>query len=513
MLTRALPLPSVGQLAPVHLVNARAIAFAASFALAVADVLIVAREREDRQLRRVRGTMLRERRRTQSREELIANLSHDLRNPLAIALGFAEMAEDDSLTAEDRASALSGIRRSLWEMSQMVENVLDGSTDQAGALVPLPEPLDLEGLCDEALAATRILLRRRPIVLTGSLEPGLLVFADRNRLARVIGNLLREAAAMREPQLTRVRRTVGDVRVIVKLRIRDNERGGLGAAFVPQASFPTGDAAAFRGDDAYNIEGRFALDYRFRFGLTLLANAGFNYRTSDQVALLTRVSSTVRYGIGFLQRLPKDFSVFGEANAATSIYQEAGGPLYFPVEGYVGARYVNQPTRVTVSLGGGGSLYSSLSPPGSPLFRVFFSVGFLPNASWTLPKPDNTPKRGGRKDRDADGVFGDDDRCPEEAGPAENNGCPDTDEDNDGIVDRLDKCQDQAGPPENNGCPDVDTDKDGVVDRLDKCVDKPGPKANDGCPEADEDGDGIIDRLDKCPKEAGPKAKIGRAHV
>ena len=170
-----------------------AIAFAATFALAVADVLIVAREREDRQLRRVRGTMLRERRRTQSREELIANLSHDLRNPLAIALGFAEMAEDDSLSAEDRASALSGIRRSLWEMSQMVENVLDGSADQAGALVPLPEPLDLEGLCDEALAATRILLRRRPIVLTGSLEPGLLVFADRNRLARVIGNLLGNA--------------------------------------------------------------------------------------------------------------------------------------------------------------------------------------------------------------------------------------------------------------------------------------------------------------------------------
>lgn len=170
-----------------------AIAFAATFALAVADVLIVAREREDRQLRRVRGTMLRERRRTQSREELIANLSHDLRNPLAIALGFAEMAEDDSLSAEDRAGALSGIRRSLWEMSQMVENVLDGSADQAGALVPLPEPLDLQALCDEALAATHILLRRRPIVLTGSIEPGLFVFADRNRLARVIGNLLGNA--------------------------------------------------------------------------------------------------------------------------------------------------------------------------------------------------------------------------------------------------------------------------------------------------------------------------------
>jgi signal transduction histidine kinase len=170
-----------------------ALGFAATFALVVADVLVVARERQDEHLYRMRDTMLRERRRTQWREETIANLSHDLRNPLAIALGFAEMAEDDEISADDRASALAGIRRSLWEMSQMVENVLDGSADRAGALVPTPEPLDLERLCDDALAATRILLRRRPITLTGSLEPGVLVFADRHRLARVIANLLGNA--------------------------------------------------------------------------------------------------------------------------------------------------------------------------------------------------------------------------------------------------------------------------------------------------------------------------------
>ena len=35
---------------------------------------------------------------------------------------------------------------------------------------------------------------------------------------------------------------------------------------------------------------------------------------------------------------------------------------------------------------------------------------------------------------------------------------------------------------ENNGCPDKDSDGDGVVDRLDKCPDKAGPKENDGCP-------------------------------
>lgn len=170
-----------------------ALLFAVTFAVIVADVLLVSREQQDLHVHRMRGSMLRERRRTQSREEAIANLSHDLRNPLAIAVGFAEMAEDEALSFEDRANALSGIRRSLWEMSQMVENVLDGSADQAGALVPHPEPLDLEQLCEDALAATRILLRRRPITLTGALEPGVLVFADRHRLARVIANLLGNA--------------------------------------------------------------------------------------------------------------------------------------------------------------------------------------------------------------------------------------------------------------------------------------------------------------------------------
>ena len=170
-----------------------ALGFAATFALVVADVLVVARDRQDGRLRRVRGTVLRERRRAQSRDEQVAHLSHDLRNPLAIALGFAEMAEDDDLSLDDRTNALSGLRRSLWEMQQLVENVLDGSADRAGALVPSPEPLDLESLCKDVLATTHILLRRRPIVLTGALEPGLHVFADRHHLARVIANLLGNA--------------------------------------------------------------------------------------------------------------------------------------------------------------------------------------------------------------------------------------------------------------------------------------------------------------------------------
>jgi len=131
-------------------------------------------------------------------EETVENLSHDLRNPLAIALGFAEMAADAELGADDRAQALAGVRRSLWEISQLVDNVLDGSADRAGALHPCRERVALEPLCREALAATQVLLRGRPISLTGSVEPGLEALVDRHGLARVLGNLLGNAAKYTE---------------------------------------------------------------------------------------------------------------------------------------------------------------------------------------------------------------------------------------------------------------------------------------------------------------------------
>ncbi|MBP6742614.1 MAG: OmpA family protein, partial [Deltaproteobacteria bacterium] len=127
------------------------------------------------------------------------------------------------------------------------------------------------------------------------------------------------------------------------------------------------------------------------------------------------------------------------------------------------------------------------------LASVYARLGFAPEKPPEPPKP---------VDLDNDGIVDKDDRCPNEAGPAENGGCPDKDIDHDTLIDRLDKCPDKAGPVENSGCPDTDGDGDGVVDRLDRCPALSGPKANGGCPDTDADGDGIVDRLDKCPTEA-----------
>ena len=99
--------------------------------------------------------------------------------------------------------------------------------------------------------------------------------------------------------------------------------------------------------------------------------------------------------------------------------------------------------------------------------------------------------------------------CPDLAGPADHQGCPDTD--GDGLHDADDKCPTAAGPSENNGCPYGDQDNDSVPDNLDRCPTVAGPTANQGCPETilDTDGDTVPDPADACPLTPGPPANKG----
>ncbi len=102
-------------------------------------------------------------------------------------------------------------------------------------------------------------------------------------------------------------------------------------------------------------------------------------------------------------------------------------------------------------------------------------------------------------DPDGDGFYGEDDRCPEEAGVYPE-GCPASDGDGDGVADDSDKCPKEPGPAP-SGCPAKDGDGDGVADDSDQCPDVAGAKP-DGCP-PDSDGDGVADPEDECIDVAG----------
>jgi len=111
------------------------------------------------------------------------------------------------------------------------------------------------------------------------------------------------------------------------------------------------------------------------------------------------------------------------------------------------------------------------------------------------------------KDRDNDGVVDSLDACPDVAGLAKFNGCPDTD--GDGIADKDDKCPAVAGLAKYQGCPIPDTDGDGINDEQDKCPTVAGIAKYQGCPIPDTDNDGVNDEEDKCPSIPGVKENNG----
>ena len=127
------------------------------------------------------------------------------------------------------------------------------------------------------------------------------------------------------------------------------------------------------------------------------------------------------------------------------------------------------------------------------------------------PETPGLPEFNGCPDTDGDGIEDRNDSCPNTPGTAEFNGCADTD--GDGIADPQDGCPTEAGPASNNGCPILDRDSDGVLDADDKCPDVAGPAANNGCPWPDADGDGVLDKDDDCPNVVGTVANNGCPEV
>lgn len=110
-------------------------------------------------------------------------------------------------------------------------------------------------------------------------------------------------------------------------------------------------------------------------------------------------------------------------------------------------------------------------------------------------------------DTDKDGIVDSLDACPDVAGLAAFNGCPDSD--GDGIADKEDKCPQVKGLAKYQGCPIPDSDNDGINDEEDKCPNVAGVAKYQGCPIPDSDGDGVNDEEDKCPALAGPASNQG----
>ena len=130
----------------------------------------------------------------QVRRDFLGNVSHELRTPLAAVSALVETLEAGAVEGkEDTEAFLRRIRQQIDRLTALVNELLDLSRIESGAIELRPEPVDLAALVAEAASLLRPRAEADRITIAGPEQPGMVVEGDRSSLLRAISNLLDNA--------------------------------------------------------------------------------------------------------------------------------------------------------------------------------------------------------------------------------------------------------------------------------------------------------------------------------
>ena len=131
---------------------------------------------------------------TRARDEMLAVVSHDLRNPLNVIATAAALILEIELPEEKKRQQLEAIRRTTDRMNRLIQDLLDVTGIESGQLSIHPAPLGTFALLEEArdMMAPLAVERRVTFVCEKASEEAL-VMADRERMLQVFSNLVGNA--------------------------------------------------------------------------------------------------------------------------------------------------------------------------------------------------------------------------------------------------------------------------------------------------------------------------------
>jgi len=129
------------------------------------------------------------------KDEFLAVLSHELRNPLAPLRNAVQILRAPQARASELAEARDIVERQVAQLVRLVDDLLDISRISVGRMVLREAVLDLRSVADDALMISGPLLDEAQHSVRVDLPPEpLWVSGDPVRLAQVISNLLNNAA-------------------------------------------------------------------------------------------------------------------------------------------------------------------------------------------------------------------------------------------------------------------------------------------------------------------------------
>jgi len=170
---------------------------------------------------------------SQHKDEFLAMLSHELRNPLAPIRTGVELLKDTHTPAMVRAEVYRVVERQMAHLVRLIDDLLDVSRISAGKLAIDVHRIDFREVVGHAVDALRPLAQQsrhemRVVLPTRPVE----VDGDPVRLAQVVSNLIQNACKYTPPGGT-VSVVLEEGEAGAELRVRDNGVG-IPADFLPR---------------------------------------------------------------------------------------------------------------------------------------------------------------------------------------------------------------------------------------------------------------------------------------
>src|SRR5262245_37741587 len=159
------------------------------------------------------------------KNEFLAMLGHELRNPLGAIRTAAQIIGMRQITEAQRETSAAVIRRQVEHLVRLVDDLLDVSRITRGTIAIRREPTLVAAIVGQAIETTRpsVDARNQKLVVDSGSEQ-LIVNGDGSRLAQVLGNVINNAAKF-TPENGSIHVTVSREGDEVALRVTDTGVG------------------------------------------------------------------------------------------------------------------------------------------------------------------------------------------------------------------------------------------------------------------------------------------------
>ncbi|MFQ5969570.1 MAG: ATP-binding protein [Nitrososphaerales archaeon] len=155
------------------------------------------------------------------KDEFISIASHELRTPVQIILGYAELAKEGTIAKEE---TWNEVIQNAYRLQRLTNDILDASRIDSGSLKYFIQKVNINGVILEVVNNAKLNLNDKVSIET-KLDKDIMIEADRDRISQALTNIIGNASKFTKEGTIKVESHVLYEKNRIEIKISDNGGG------------------------------------------------------------------------------------------------------------------------------------------------------------------------------------------------------------------------------------------------------------------------------------------------